>query len=326
VNRFPRVPPVVPGYDPDEVDALIKRIEATLGKGVLEGEPVTADELRAARFRVRLGGYNEIAVDYALEAFIIAVENKDVPPRRAESAGTAGRMADPDAERAPAPPRDPHPPERRPPEAAHAAAPRADASGTSGPEARAVPDRTEDARRAGTALPPWPVPPQEPGRNGAAAAPPWPATPAAPPEPAGTVPRADDTEAGTAEPGSAAAGGGSAEAAGTRREPGPDAAAAEADAAVGGTGGADEEWFERQARRVEKVIFRPGRFGLGYSEAEVDAFLDRIVATLRRTTDEPLTADDVREVKFSTVLFRPGYAIDEVDEFLAEMAEVIAKR
>jgi len=103
VNRFPRVPPVVPGYDPDEVDALIKRIEATLGKGVLEGEPVTADELRAARFRVRLGGYNEIAVDYALEAFIIAVENKDVPPRRAESAGTAGRTADPDAERAPAP-------------------------------------------------------------------------------------------------------------------------------------------------------------------------------------------------------------------------------
>lgn len=62
---------------------------------------------------------------------------------------------------------------------------------------------------------------------------------------------------------------------------------------------------------------------MGYNEDEVDAFLDRIVATLRGTTDTPLTPGDVREARFSTVMLRPGYAIGEVDEFLAEMAGVL---
>jgi DivIVA domain-containing protein len=314
VNRFPRVPAVVPGYDPDEVDALIKRIEATLGKGVLEDEPVTADEIRAARFRVRLGGYNEMAVDYALEAFIIAVENKDVPPRRAgEAAATEqapGRNGIPD--HAPAAPRDATPPEQPPPEPA--AASRAGAVTTSGPEARAVPDGGAARRATGTASPPWPTMPEDAiPRNGAAGGPPWPTKPLPRPEPAEAA--AQDGGDGTAEPeepAQAAAASGPAPAAGAAAADEPD--------------GPGEEWFEEQARRVEQVSFRSGRLGMGYSEEEVDAFLDRIVATLRRTTDEPLTADDVRQVRFSTVLFRPGYAIGEVDEFLAEIAEVIARR
>jgi DivIVA domain len=77
---------------------------------------------------------------------------------------------------------------------------------------------------------------------------------------------------------------------------------------------------------VERVSFRSGRLGMGYSEEEVDAFLDRIAATLRGTADRPLTAADVREARFSTVLFRPGYAIGEVDEFLADIAEVLERR
>mgnify|MGYP001252819447 CR=1 FL=1 len=303
MNRFPRVPAVVPGYDPDEVDALIKRIEATLGKGVLEDEPVTADEIRAARFRVRLGGYNEMAVDYALEAFIIAVENKDVPPRRAGEAAAAEQAPERNGHAGHAP-RDAGAPEQPPPEPA--AASRAGAAAASGPEARAVPDGGAARRATGTASPPWPTMPEDAiPRNGAADGPPWPTKP---------LPRPEPAEAATRNGGAAAA------------EPKEPAQAPAAEAAADEADGPGEEWFEEQARRVEQVSFRSGRLGMGYSEEEVDAFLDRIVATLRRTTDEPLTAEDVRQVKFSTVLFRPGYAIGEVDEFLAEIAEVIARR
>jgi DivIVA domain-containing protein len=87
-----------------------------------------------------------------------------------------------------------------------------------------------------------------------------------------------------------------------------------------------EEWFETQAAKVERVAFRPGRMGTGYNEDEVDAFLDRIVATLRGTTDYPLKVGEVREAKFSTVLFKPGYLIADVDAFLEGIAEVLEQR
>ncbi|WP_440104523.1 DivIVA domain-containing protein [Streptosporangium sp. H16] len=172
------------GYDPDQVDLLVRRIEGTLGRGAPEGEPVTADEIRDARFRTRLGGYNEVAVDFALEAFIVAIETRPT--------GADGRPVVP-------------------------------------------------ARRAA---------PEEPER----------------------------------------------------------------------------EENEDRAARVERVAFRPGRLGMGYNEDEVDAFLDRIVATLRGTTDTPLTPGDVRAARFATVMLRPGYAIAEVDEFLDELADVLEPR
>src|SRR4051812_14081689 len=74
MNRFPRVMGVRLGYDPDQVDELIRRIEQTLGVGSLDGPAVTADDIRSAKFAVKLGGYNETAVDFALDAFIVAVE------------------------------------------------------------------------------------------------------------------------------------------------------------------------------------------------------------------------------------------------------------
>nr|BFE87406.1 hypothetical protein GCM10020093_100070 [Planobispora longispora] len=81
------------GYDPDQVDALVRRIEGTLGRGEPVDEPITADEIREARFRAKLGGYNETAVDFALEAFIVAIETR---PER-------GRVPQPRAARVPAP-------------------------------------------------------------------------------------------------------------------------------------------------------------------------------------------------------------------------------
>ncbi|HEX4811623.1 MAG TPA: DivIVA domain-containing protein [Nonomuraea sp.] len=181
LNRFPRVMGMRSGYDPAEVDALIGRIESTLGRGPHTLEPVTPDEVRSATFRAKRGGYHETAVDFALEAFVVALETQAKRPVRLALA-----------------------------------------------------------------------------------------------EPTGDMLR--------------------------------------------------EEWFETQAARVERVAFRAGRMGTGYDEDEVDAFLDRIVATLRGTTDYPVTAADVRAVKFSTVLFRSGYLIADVDSFLTGIADVLEQR
>jgi DivIVA domain-containing protein len=59
-----------------------------------------------------------------------------------------------------------------------------------------------------------------------------------------------------------------------------------------------------------------------YTEAEVDAFLDRIEATLRG--QDSLTADDIRSVAFTHPgLGRRGYTKDEVDEFLSLVATAL---
>ncbi|MBB2910077.1 DivIVA domain-containing protein [Streptosporangium becharense] len=205
------------------MDSLIRRIEGTLGRGSPEGEPVTADEIREARFRTRLGGYHEIAVDFALEAFIVAIE-----------ARTAGTIVVPE------PPEPKKPPEvRKPP-------------GPSEPSEASEPPESEK-------------PQESPGTQSGV-----PQLPE-PPEP-------------------------------ERPEPSE---------------------LEEHAVRVERAAFRPGRLGMGYDEDEVDAFLDRIVATLRGTADVPLTAADVRRARFATVLLKPGYAVNEVDDLLAGLAGVL---
>lgn len=181
MNRFPRVTGMRSGYDPGEVDALIARIEATLGRGSQPLHPVTVDEVRRATFAVRRRGYNETAVDFALEAFVVALEAKLRAPVRLA-------LAEP-----------------------------------------------TDALR-------------------------------------------------------------------------------------------QEQWFEEQAARVERVGFRSGRMGGGYSEDAVDAFLDRIVATLRGTTDQPLRPEEVREAQFPTVMVKPGYLIQDVDAFLEDISKALERR
>ncbi|MEV4375896.1 DivIVA domain-containing protein [Streptosporangium sp. NPDC049644] len=249
MNRFPRVLGVRTGYDPDQVDLLVRRIEGTLGRGAPEGEPITADEIRDARFRTKLGGYHEIAVDFALEAFIVAIETRPT--------GADGRPI--------------------------------------------VPARRQSV--------PWPTAPQE-------------------------QERAQRAEPPLRDPGAAAVArhpgatewdprGGGREPVAVARHPG----AAEWEPVADGPPeplGADE--IEEHAVRVERAAFRPGRLGMGYNEDQVDIFLDRIVATLRGTTDQPLTPDEVRGARFATVLLRPGYAVGEVDEFLADLAGVLEAR
>ncbi|WP_214413415.1 DivIVA domain-containing protein [Sphaerisporangium fuscum] len=258
MNRFPRVLGVRTGYDPGQVDALIRRIEATLGRGTLEGSPVTADDIRMARFTTKLGGYNELAVDYALDAFVVAIETRgraasspQVPePPAAESSRVA-------IEAGPA-----HP----------LALPQAPSTAVERREARGF-ERLQAA----------PVPVEQSSE-------------------------AEDDDAPTL-PGFAEVVEGK-----VSRHPRQVVEALNA------------AWLETQAARVERVLFRPGRLGAGYNEDEVDVFLDRVVATLRGTTDHPLTADQVRNATFSTVLFRTGYAVAQVDAFLAEIADILDRQ
>ncbi|GAA3114891.1 hypothetical protein GCM10010466_02420 [Planomonospora alba] len=273
MNRFPRVLGVRYGYDPDQVDELIRRIEGTLGRGEPAGGPITADEIRDARFRTKLGGYNETAVDYALDAFIVAVEALTGVPAGPGPEARAGEGSG--ARVTPGP----------------------------GAPAGAVPD-VEPARDA-------PVPPPdapagagvgaEPARDAVAVPERRPAPGARPAAEAEAVPP-DAPPAGAA----------------ARPLRVPDPAAPRQERVVLSA--------EEEALRVERVAFRPGRLGMGYDEEEVDVFLDRVAATLRGTADQPLTAADVREARFGTVIFRPGYAVSQVDAFLNEVAEVLERR
>ncbi|MFI9386332.1 DivIVA domain-containing protein [Kutzneria sp. NPDC052558] len=59
-----------------------------------------------------------------------------------------------------------------------------------------------------------------------------------------------------------------------------------------------------------------------YDEAEVDAFLDRVEATLRG--QDTLTPADIRAAAFTHPgLGRRGYTKDEVDEFLDKVAATL---
>ncbi|MFB9895691.1 DivIVA domain-containing protein [Planobispora takensis] len=314
------------GYDPDQVDALIRRIEGTLGRGTLVGEPITADEIRDARFRTKLGGYNETAVDFALEAFIVAVETRFAELHAAQARTVATRTS--------------------PPGSGNGVA-RSVASGTPSP-GWPDPDLAAPERPG-----PGPVAPERPGPVAAR-----------PPAAVGAEPARGDGPADEGR--AAVAHGGEEHAAGAEgpaeeepyREPFQESHQEPLQEQPHQQSHQEphreqphreqpyqeqsyeerplDPWpkppmpvgitlaeRERQALRVEQVAFRPGRLGMGYNEGEVDVFLDRLVATLRGTTEQPLTPGDVREARFATVMFKPGYSVGQVDAFLAEMAGVL---
>ena len=96
---------------------------------------------------------------------------------------------------------------------------------------------------------------------------------------------------------------------------------------IDGRGG----WGVGSVRRMSPEHVRDITFSLAlksrnaYDEAEVDAYLDRIEATLRG--EDSLTAGDIRDVEFSHPgIGRRGYAKDEVDKFLDEVAATLQTR
>jgi DivIVA domain-containing protein len=68
---------------------------------------------------------------------------------------------------------------------------------------------------------------------------------------------------------------------------------------------------------VLKPEFTVRRIGDRYDRAEVDAFVERILATVGRTSSPALTTADLRNVAFRTPLLGAGYSAEEVDDFLS---------
>ncbi len=68
-----------------------------------------------------------------------------------------------------------------------------------------------------------------------------------------------------------------------------------------------------------KPAFSVRRLGQRYDRAEVDALVDRIIATVeRRSVGPDVTVEDLRNAAFGTPLLGPGYPAEEVDNFLAD--------
>jgi DivIVA domain-containing protein len=66
-------------------------------------------------------------------------------------------------------------------------------------------------------------------------------------------------------------------------------------------------------------VFSPVRFSEGYDMFEVDDFVDRVMATVNgQPVDRPVTAAEIRNVRFSPVRIREGYDVTQVDLFLEE--------
>ncbi|MEV8378306.1 DivIVA domain-containing protein [Kribbella sp. NPDC056861] len=73
---------------------------------------------------------------------------------------------------------------------------------------------------------------------------------------------------------------------------------------------------------MSEPLFSRVRWREGYDMAEVDAFVERLTATVEnRYSGPPVTADDIRNVSFTPVRLREGYSVDEVDDFLEQAAQ-----
>ena len=106
-------------------------------------------------------------------------------------------------------------------------------------------------------------------------------------------------------------------------------------AAAGGSGaGADAgAGAALTADGAASRTFRVVKLRGGYERQAVDAFMTRIVATLRAHEagtwrrggpDGLLTSADVLNIKFQATAFRSGYEQDEIDEFLDDVAQALA--
>jgi len=67
MQRFPRAGALRRGYDLDDVDDFVDRVLVALDGGDAVGRQLAVDDVRAAVFRPRRGGYREDAVDDALD-------------------------------------------------------------------------------------------------------------------------------------------------------------------------------------------------------------------------------------------------------------------
>jgi DivIVA domain-containing protein len=66
-------------------------------------------------------------------------------------------------------------------------------------------------------------------------------------------------------------------------------------------------------------LFTPVRIREGYAPEEVDAFIDRVLATVNgQPVERPVTPREIRKVQFTPVRLTEGYDVEEVDNWLDE--------
>jgi DivIVA domain-containing protein len=76
---------------------------------------------------------------------------------------------------------------------------------------------------------------------------------------------------------------------------------------------------------VDRPPFTRVRWREGYDIAEVDTFLERLLATAEgRYVEQPVTPDEIHQVIFTPVRLTSGYKVEEVDAFL-EQAETLLR-
>ena len=291
---FHRPPPGLPGYDEQQVDDFLDRIEATL----LGRDDVGEQEVRRMRFRPARPGYHAAEVDVFMD--LVAETLRSTPQRRQAVAPAQGAHATSTKMR-PAP--------RLTPQDVRGVRfhkPRPGNRGYHEGEVDAFLDRVE-ATLAGrdhltaTEVQEVEFPFAPPGRVGYdeddvdtfldLVVVTLERAPAPPPRPR---PVPDDATAPV--------------------HPIRDAVPAEAAPARDDAGARP-----LTARDVRTAAFgKPPRGRRGYQESQVDRFLDRVENTLLGQDD--LTAQEVREVRFSRPVFgRRGYDETEVDTFLARV-------
>lgn len=83
------------------------------------------------------------------------------------------------------------------------------------------------------------------------------------------------------------------------------------------------------AEDVEHAKFSPTRFRPGYSQPQVDDFLDRVIAALREPVGmlhrAELTRRDVEQQKFQATYWREGYDQAQVDELLNRVLRALPR-
>jgi DivIVA domain-containing protein len=74
---MPQFEVLLRGYDQDEVDLMVARIEGTLGQAPPADRPVTAERVRRVNFTVVMRGYDPDAVDHALLGYLLLLERRE---------------------------------------------------------------------------------------------------------------------------------------------------------------------------------------------------------------------------------------------------------
>lgn len=71
---------------------------------------------------------------------------------------------------------------------------------------------------------------------------------------------------------------------------------------------------------MDRPSFTHTKWRAGYAIDDVDAFVQRAIASLEAQHALPMTSTEVQDVRFTPVLLRSGYDMGEVDAWLDALA------